>query len=390
MTTKALSLVEEFIRSPQPQLRKNALTALAVINEPKAIELMTSVALEDSDAGVRQRAEDELFKLHLHSDAIGLAFTRLRSPDEETQQRAYAFLGRLRSKSATEIPLSIPWRDRLKLAARMNAYLYPKRSWRLRLRLWKPGLAGILLGSVFPVAFALRHFLDIDPYRTPADRIVQISFGLAVLVVVGIVLIVFAGQRTTPIYRHPNRFAAGVVETATTGFLGLVSVTPIFVLALIWQWLEGFSLGSLFIPLAGLMVGFVRVGTILSFGIFSARRTNRIAEVFGGAAIGSLAFVVVIVLIFKASGDTKLAFEWLVAAWLVHLPLAFGAANAFASVDKEALPSDVIVLLDRWRRLRAVILLAAFLFSVGLNSETLKRIADRLHRSPTIPGGTSP
>lgn len=384
MTTKALSLVEEFIRSPQPQLRKNALTALAVINEPKAIELMTRVALEDSDAGVRERAENELFELNLPSDAIALALNSLRSSDEETQQRAYAFLGRLRSNIPTGALLSIPWRDRLRLAAR--AYLYPKRSWRLRLGLWKPGLAGILLGSVFPIAFALRRFSAVQPYQQ-ADRIVQISLGLAMVVVVGIVLIVFAGHRTTPIYRHPNRFAAGVVETATTGFLGLVGVTPIFVLVLIWQWLDRFSLGSLFIPLAGLMVGFVRAGTILSFGLSSARRANRIVEVLGGVAIGSLAYVLVIRIIFFASDYPAASFVWLVAAWLVHLPLAFGAANAFASVDKEALPNYALVRLDRWRRLRAVIFLAAFLFSVGLNISTLKRMSSRPPHRTDYSGG---
>jgi branched-subunit amino acid transport protein AzlD len=275
----------------------------------------------------------------------------------------------------------------------MNAYLYPKRSWRFRLRLWKPGLAGLLFGSVFPIAFALRQFLNPDSYTTRVDRIVQIFLGLAVLVVVGIVLIVFAGHRTTPIYRHPNRFAAGVVETATTGFLGLLGVTPLFLLLLILQLFDrqGSPLGSLFIPLAGLMVGFVRAGTILSFGILSSRRANKIVQVFGGAAIGSLAFMLVLVVgfIFFAWSDQTYAFNWLVAAWLVHLPIAFGAANAFASVDKEALPTFDLVLIDHWRGLRTVILIITFLLSLGLNISTWKWIAADLPH-PGNSGGISP
>src|ERR1700681_3657975 len=164
MASNALDLVEEFVRSDEPQLRKNALTALAVINNEESIRLIVMTALDDVDADVRKRAQDEMFRIHgtgslddspasdnkmYYRLQLSSRLSRaLSEGNENTQQRAYALLGVLRSKGAFMPKPQISWgsdfwllivfiRRRFRLTAGMNPYFYPLRNWPYRIRGWQ-------------------------------------------------------------------------------------------------------------------------------------------------------------------------------------------------------------------------------------------------------------
>ena len=64
MTGDAVSIVEEFFGSTDPQVRMNAMTAYGVIGNKQSIDALVQVALEaDLDDTLRQRAEQELATL---------------------------------------------------------------------------------------------------------------------------------------------------------------------------------------------------------------------------------------------------------------------------------------------------------------------------------------
>jgi hypothetical protein len=385
MSSKALTIVEEFIRNDNPQIRKNALIALAVINETDAITLIARTAMEDPETSVRQRAEDELVQLDNQSlePAIQVAISELQSQTDEIRQRAYAFLGRLRGKGVEARPLfHVSWQRRLRMAARMNAYLNPVRTWRLRLRLWKACLLGLFIGSI--LARSLPLFPSTADYTT---RIVQIVIASAVLVIIGLAVIIFAAQRAAPINSQPNRSAASVVEVTTTGALALLILLPIFLLVLVGQLIyEAPWLTSLLVVLIGLMVGLVRAGTIFAFGVSGNQRWNRFLQVAAGAAFGSVPFNLIVLLIAYYSQDKSSALIALTVAWSIHLPFAFGAANAFAGVDREAPPSGKSQ--ERYPALRGLLVLLALILALGLNVSMVKLSLSRLKSNPPAPNTT--
>src|SRR5437763_4284889 len=94
-----LMIVKEYLQPNEPaQVRKNALTALAVLNVPESWAAITQVALDEPLADVRERAESEIVAVppDLASQTMEPVIQDLSSP--QRQRYAYALLGRLRNR----------------------------------------------------------------------------------------------------------------------------------------------------------------------------------------------------------------------------------------------------------------------------------------------------
>ena len=90
-------IAKEYVQSTEPPaVRKNALTALAALDDPEGWAVLADSALTDPDETVRRLAEEELSRLPSPSarKAIEPVLAMLEVPKKG--QRAYALLGRLR------------------------------------------------------------------------------------------------------------------------------------------------------------------------------------------------------------------------------------------------------------------------------------------------------
>jgi hypothetical protein len=339
MSSLTLSIMEEFLRSGEVQSRKNALTALSVIETDESAELIAETAITDPDAGVRKAAERELTALgeRLPQNAISVLTKAIVGSDLQQQQRAYGILGQLRSKGV-ELPSTlVPRGSRMRLATSMNSSHYPVRTWSLRLRSWKAGLLWTLLGSIFFIFYVLAVF-----NLTGWD---WLNFAITFLVIlfIGTFQAVIATQYTTPINLQLNRLSALLVEVLISslcvllGFLILLILAGFIVPNFVYERANSFLI---FLPLFSLLAGAVRAGTILGFGrfkalkLFKAKTRNWLAEVTLGVIVGAL-MIIIIYIIFMATSSVDRTFTALCLGLLAGV---IGLASAFAKIDNEVPP----------------------------------------------------
>lgn len=344
MASISTTIMEEFLRSGTPQVRRNALTALAVVDDEASARLIARAAIEDEDAAVRRRAEEESLSLGENSlRPVNAVFLRaLKSPEFQKQQRAYAMLGRLKSKGIAMPPPQMPWGSRMRLAGSMSSYLYPVRSLSFRLRSWQSGLLGTLLGLLPFIIFMIIYLRGDGASKVQIAAVVGVS-SLAVLVV-GAVSAIFATQFTTPISLQLRPFAATLVELMAT-FVCVLTGGLLLVLLIVFFWNTvsifrgSFGLVLLFVPLIAIMAGTVRLGTVLAFASrlnFSKASSisNWLVQIIFGTATGSL-FATSIYLLFKLNASPY-DLDLYKGLWLASLAVVVGLANAFAKIDGEA------------------------------------------------------
>src|SRR5262249_1914577 len=120
MSDRALSITREYLRSPDPQIKKNAATALAAIGSRDSIENLIRLALTEPDPKVQTHAEEELSDLK--GSRMGRAQAILESSllDEELSRESFALLGRLRLKGALGPAEARRLSIRLRLAASLG------------------------------------------------------------------------------------------------------------------------------------------------------------------------------------------------------------------------------------------------------------------------------
>jgi hypothetical protein len=333
--------MEEFLRLGTPQIRKNALTALAVINDEESARLIATAAMEDEDVGVRRRAEEEslLLSSKFLQSVNDVFLKALTSPEFQKQQRAYAILGRLKSEGLAMPHPRMPRGIRMRLAGSMSSYLYPVRNLSFRLRSWQPGLLGTLVGMIPFIVFMVNHGLK---YQSKINFAGSLVLWSLVTLIIGTISAIFAAQFATPINLQLRPIAATLVEliAAFVSMLGgglllsfLFTFLPIGVPR---------DAVLLFVPLLALLAAIVRLGTILAFGragFFKRLRRktgNWLIQIVAGTASGFL-IATGLYLLFSlyASPYEVPAFKGI---WLASLAVAVGMACAFAKIDSEAPP----------------------------------------------------
>lgn len=265
MPNNAFYIVEEFLRSNDPQARKNALTALAVMDEDaECIERLGAVAVADADEGVRRRAVEEIVSL---PDAALPHATRVLHAglaDEEKGQKAYAALGRLKGLGKS-VPAGIPLSPlaRLRRAWMMNSYLNPVRNMAYVTRAWKHGLIGAVASLVVLWPFYVLQ----AQWRKDAAILLPV-----LLILLAVLTCILATPRTTPINLYLDRKAAFVTETLPP----VIFTLPLSILFIVLA-STSYSQSGAYLALAAslpLAVGVVRAATLLSFGVVRRRRLN--------------------------------------------------------------------------------------------------------------------
>jgi hypothetical protein len=360
MYPNTLTIVEEYLRSTDTQLRKNALSALAVMSaDLKAMTRLIDIALVDHEESVQQHAEEEI--VALKDEDLNSAVMRLQRAldDEQKQQRAYAILGRLKGQG---IAVSMPrksWLTRIRLALRIRSYVYPERNLGFRLKAWKPSLLGGFIGlcilAVFLASIAHPKLSEVPIY------IASLASLLGLSPLTGIV----ASQRTTPIGSYLDETVAYFVEVGSaivSGVLGTIAFLLLFLFLFKSLDIGSRDLGSMliFVTTSGLLIGAIRAGTILAHRIFPNKRLSHIFQVGVGASLLFLMFTGYTLLvwlarlpdsnlipylsdspIYRTSGIRGFA-AWIVGPyndfdflWVFLLSLGIAVANAFATIDGE-------------------------------------------------------
>lgn len=352
MRHNAFYIVDEFLRSDNPQERKNALTALALMaDDRQCLNKLVEVALADPDAGAYKRAVEEIESLP--DRELDNAMTALEAElgEEFKGQRAYAALGYLKSKgkqrfsffSGLDLPVSL-W-ARLRLAWAMNAFLYPARTVAFRLRAWKPSLVGALIAVVTLLPF----FLIQAKWARDDYLLVPIP-----VIVLAVLTGVFATQLTTPINLYYDRRVAFLVETLSAMILTLPVTVVLFVFGLLFTGTEEYvrllRIVSWVMLWLVIVVGVARAATILSFGVTRHRRVNIFIQACVALAVVFLLLTALNFLIWRESPEVVayytvnrrpvLNYNYAVIQilWVCFLPVALAVASAFASIDKKSPP----------------------------------------------------
>jgi hypothetical protein len=358
VSSSALPIVEEFLRSSEPQHRKNALTALTVIGDQESVKIIAETALNDGDAGVRMRAVDKILSLDeksmagamtVLSDALkGAGASEQKRTDREKQERANALLGQLGSRGISVPEIGLPLVTRMRLAMMLNRYIYPVKGWDYHLRTWKAGLAGSAVGVVLALLGTTYFFFLSENGSAVLDPLFVLLLIVATgaIVVAAMIVAVCATQLTIPINCYLSRLAALPVEVLIPSVLGFAGAFSFYLLldaTLAIQSALSSGYGNQFMKPAviillvfiGLLAGGARCGTILSFGIYDKPKLNWLAEVLAGTTAG---FAITGSLLLLLRLEFGLPSEGLWIGAMASLPFALACANAFASVDHEFAP----------------------------------------------------
>jgi hypothetical protein len=374
MSKNLLNVVEEYLRSPEVQHRKNAVTAFAIMADEQASAMLVDIALTDTEPGVRQRAEEELLAVAPAQQKEVIETTKRRLDDPKKRQAAYLFLGRLRSNgwnvSLNRWPL-LMW---LRLTWGLNLHLYPVRNWRFRTRAWKYGLLGAAAGVAFMGMVFLRSW-QLQDY----GGFILYSF---LLVILSPVIAAAATQRTTPIGLYADRLLGFVTEVLATFLfafmcLGVVLIPyTVFISSIAPHDEDWLFLSPLIIPA---FLAVVRIGTIFGYGRFVNRRWNWFAQIVMGVAIGTLALTT-LNLIGWTLGMPE---SFMAGLWVLLVTTSFIAANAFAGIDNQTSPIRSVV--GRLGTVACILILVPFIGIVG-TVLVMGRAAysDHSQRGPTL------
>jgi len=227
MTVVSLEIIEEFLRSPDPQLRKNGLTALSVIGRTDTIDRLVEASFADTDPMVRARAESEM--AHLQGDAASCAAEAIvrHLADPRREMAAYGLLSRLvrtgwvpaipgswwqRAGRALRLVRSSPWLSAAKVRAIVvglfGGACFSLVVWAFAVaasRLWPAvdealamTLLALLLGAFVAALVFARHV----PLHEQADTAAAAAVGLlqtaVITAVVGLVLLLLVVVNTSP------------------------------------------------------------------------------------------------------------------------------------------------------------------------------------------------
>jgi hypothetical protein len=320
MATRPIEIACDVLRRTQePQVRRNAITALGVLGTPDAARTIASTAVEDDDPAVRAHAATEVLRLQPgdRSFAVDTLYVLLRNPACGT--RSYELLGRLRSTEGTSVHLGLSLLESLRLESHLNKALLPRTWWKPRSR----AIAATLLGTAaafVPVALLVTRRLDAAVFSQATLSWMIYSGILAILLGAASTL------RTTPTGLHPSRVAGLLVEI---GWVFLLTLG----LAVLLLWigtLEG-RLALSFLALPPFAAA-VRAGSIIGgSGRFRGQMGRTAWAIITGGSVGVLvcaAATVLVELLLGAGAEMLSLFVPLV-------PVSFGLAYGFARVDKK-------------------------------------------------------
>jgi hypothetical protein len=317
--------VLEYLRAPEPQMRRNAVTALAVLGMRPSARTLVETALHDPDAGVRDRAEAELVDLTDDDGFVPHAMEEcLRTAG--TRDKAYALAGRLRRRGWRGRPRLGPLPGRLAAANGLRTLVYPDRDIRFRTRVASVAFFSTILGAVL-LGWLLR-VSGVEP-----------NDGLYFGFVLAGVLAMMASQRAVPLALHYDAPAGVAVEVAwavaLTLFPGVLAVLPALYYST--DQAEGpfFAMGLAGVPL---LAAAVRAATLAVGGAWGPRATSRWVATAAGTGAGWLVSTALYALWGGRGGSPAMG-----GMWLLCLLVSITLAAVFAAVDFRGQPTRALL-----------------------------------------------
>jgi hypothetical protein len=349
-----LLIVKEYARAEDRQVRKNAINALAVLDDQDGWKMLTEIALEDKEPDVRSFAEAKIASLPQEraKAAVEPLLEALTTAGKENE--AYAILGRLRSRGLYVKLPRLSLLSRLLNAKALFDSVYPKKGIPFRFRAWKSiSLTVIISVFVLSVLASLQ------------ERSVVYGWSIFYYFLIAwFTAQIFAAMATS--FTSPTRLHADPLGGALFDVVAGVAATWF---AAFWAILFSLSgsgdsntgrsvidpiLFGIAVTLAAIAV---RAGTLAVFGILPSQRINWILETVVGGACGLGVFGLVILLSGRASSPL------LSGTGSILPPVVFGLAASYAATDGQ---SPLRPWNTPWMRLPAIAfaVLATLLFSI--------------------------
>lgn len=319
MTVDPWTVVQDFVTSPDPKLRRNALTALAAMGNRASISQLIERALSDEDHSVTQRARDEI--LDLDENSARHAVSELTGAVEESKKGwkiAYAILGSLRSVGHTVPVPKVGWLSRIRQVWSLGARKHPILGKRKLTRAVGPSLLGGAIASAIWVAYlGLANMADWT----------ENAFGITVFAMfLALVMGPLVSWRTRAANQQFDPVAGAFVDMAWAAGLTYVGFFVLLAIATFEDnWVMLLTVG------APLSVAAVRAGTLMGLGVTNEPRRHRVAQVAIGGAAGFVVLTVATLLAGPANGAG--------AVWGIGVPVMFALANVFAKIDGTSIPS---------------------------------------------------
>jgi hypothetical protein len=322
-----MEIVNDYLHHERPQVRKNAVMALGVIQNEKSVEGLVRMALDDDSAEVRRAAEKEL--LGLSESSNGIATAVLQSEFEEPKKRKaiYALLGRLRVAGKTFTIAgqgALAW---LRCARQLFRQTYAVKRLPIQVRRSIiPAMAGCGIG----VALFLIFIMAFTGASTMRGAGSDLATGYVVGGIFGFFIALAASLRSTTFDLHYRPGAGAVVEIANAAIpcAAISLIIGLIVLIAAKSDLSGSetvrTIGLLL--LLPLYVGAVRAGAILSSRLTSIRSLDLALESAVGSAAGILCLTMGILLIMRGRQDAS-------GYWFVFAPSTVAVAVTFAALD---------------------------------------------------------
>ncbi len=338
MKRTALTIVKEYARSDNPQIRRNAASGFAALRDEDSLKALVDLCLKDDNESVRQRSEDEIVKLDSAARATVFEAVRGHLENAALRGKAYLLLGRLQDRGITEVTLRGSLFKRFLIVWHSRKYLIRE----FGTQPWRKALAHGLLGT-FIGLFAFLAFLILI-FSENIFRIEDLMTLFAVFAVIAVVLAAIAARASVPYGVHYDPLVGGLAEalaaSRATSLVMVLIVTLLLLLFLgevrnLWMtWVVVVSTTTA-ILLFALYVASVRIGTTISFGLFAGRAKSRYFQAVVGAASGIVLWTIACVTLDVMARRSELFANeniWNV-LWVALLPGTLGLALAFAQVD---------------------------------------------------------
>ncbi len=320
MNNDPLEIIDEYLGSESPQLRRNAMTALAVLKTPQAVNRLFEAALNDADASVRARAEEELLSLdEQYLPLLADAF-HVRLSDKNKRLQTYALLGRLRSRGSRLSVKTLTWLQSFYFELKLFSYIYPQRGWAFYLRSCMPAFKGGVYGAIAYSAFFGFLWYSITKQMFSATLFGKLlSFGF----IAPIILVPFITVRASAVVLYPNRFPGVLVELIWAGLGGLIMV--------LFYGID--KPGAA--PILPAMIA-IRMGCLLSQGVGLNYVPKHFVQTMTGIIAGTLVFMAIaFVELFQDNNFTLETDTDTYSTWLIYIAAIIpGAANSYAVIDK--------------------------------------------------------
>jgi hypothetical protein len=339
MSSRAVAVVEEFLRSSDPRIAENAVVALGSLRTIESLQRLVSVSLDGRTRALRLQAMDLLAHMDKQDRETALSLLQDALDDPERQSRAYAVLGRLRERG-WEVGLTTrSWRERWRLASNLAV---PRR---------KPivMLEAAVRGGTVGLGMGVLSFIRLD-HNPRLETVILV--GLAALLL-SVAVAALASRRSASLDRYPDPVAGIACETAKAAVSAIPAAVAGAFVALLVLLLSvsaiDFTLGRAAAAATGAFLlvvattALARAGTLLSRGAVRGPVANVWLQSLTGAALAALfltgaALTAVVLAGEDRAGNMGLSADLL---WLVLLPVCAATGHVFGVTDR--MPGKTVV-----------------------------------------------